>query len=74
MSDPPRSLYRLARQSLVDRVLPAGLQLRTIGERDDVALGQLMERAYAGTIDEQLGGNSDGAVEVAAWRAERSAR
>jgi GNAT superfamily N-acetyltransferase len=63
-------LYRLERRGLVDRVLPAGLQLRTIGERDDVALGELMDRAYAGTIDEQLGGNSDGALEVAAWRTE----
>ena len=33
-------------------------------------LAKLMERAYAGTIDEHLGGNSDGAVEVAAWRTE----
>jgi len=70
MSHPPRSLYRLERHRFVDRVLPVGLQLRTVEERDDVALGQLMERAYAGTIDEQLGGNSDGAVEVAAWRSE----
>ena len=70
MSDPPRSLYRLERYTVVERVLPAGLQIRTVGEGDDFALGGLMERAYAGTIDEQLGGNSDGAVEVAAWRDE----
>jgi GNAT superfamily N-acetyltransferase len=28
-----------------------------------------MELAYAGTVDDDLGGNSDGAVEVAGWRA-----
>ena len=27
-----------------------------------------MERAYAGTIDEDLGDNSDGVVEIAGWR------
>ncbi|SDM49492.1 Acetyltransferase (GNAT) family protein [Allokutzneria albata] len=27
-----------------------------------------MERAYAGTIDEDLGDSSDGAVEIAGWR------
>jgi predicted GNAT family acetyltransferase len=70
MSEPLRSLYRVGRHTVVDRVLPAGLRLRTVEERDDVVLGRLMERAYAGTIDEQLGGNSDGAVEVASWRAE----
>ena len=70
MSDPPRSLYRLERYTAVERVVPAGLHVRTVGEGDDLALGGLMERAYAGTIDEQLGGNSDGAVEVAAWRDE----
>ena len=31
-----------------------------------------MERAYAGTIDDDLGDNSDGAVEVAGWRANGS--
>jgi len=27
-----------------------------------------MERAYAGTIDDDLGDNNDGAVEIADWR------
>ena len=31
-----------------------------------------MERAYAGTVGEQLGGNSDGAVEIANWRDEQA--
>jgi GNAT superfamily N-acetyltransferase len=35
----------------------------------DDALAELMERAFAGTVDEDLGGNSDGAVQVAHWRA-----
>jgi GNAT superfamily N-acetyltransferase len=41
---------------------------RPIDDQDDAALADLMERAYAGTIDEHLGGNSDGAVEIADWR------
>jgi GNAT superfamily N-acetyltransferase len=54
---------------MVDRPLPDGLRLRTVTDGDDNALAELMERAYAGTVDEQLGGNSDGGVEVADWRA-----
>jgi hypothetical protein len=42
--------------------------LRPVDDQDDVALADLMERAYAGTMDEHLGGNSDGAVEIAGWR------
>ncbi|WP_189254097.1 GNAT family N-acetyltransferase [Lentzea flava] len=42
--------------------------LRPVNDEDDAALADLMERAYAGTIDEHLGGNSDGAVEIAGWR------
>jgi hypothetical protein len=68
MSEPPRSLYRLARAAGVPVGLPDGLHLRALTGGDDAALAQLMERAYAGTIDEQLGGNSDGAIEVADWR------
>jgi L-amino acid N-acyltransferase YncA len=49
--------------------MPDGVRLRTIGDSDDGVLASLMEHAYAGTVDEQLGGNSDGAVEVAEWRA-----
>ena len=36
--------------------------LRPVDDQDDAALADLMERAYAGTMDEHLGGNSDGAV------------
>lgn len=69
MGEPPRSLYRLELVAVIDWSLPDGFRLRTITDGDDGALGALMERAYAGTIDEQLGGNSDGAVEMAGWRA-----
>ena len=69
MSEPLRSLYRLTRVASIDRPLPDGLHLRTVTDGDDSALAGLMERAYAGTIDEQLGDNSDGAIEVADWRA-----
>ena len=55
---------------MVDRALPSGLHVRAVSDSDDAALAALMERAYAGTIDEQLGDNSDGAIEVAAWRDE----
>ena len=55
---------------MVDSALPSGLHVRVVSDSDDAALGALMERAYAGTIDEQLGDNSDGAIEVAAWRDE----
>ncbi|KJK48866.1 hypothetical protein UK23_15755 [Lentzea aerocolonigenes] len=44
------------------------ISTRPVNDEDDAVLADLMERAYAGTIDEQLGGNSDGAVEIAAWR------
>ncbi len=69
MTEPARSVYRLARSATIDRRLPSDVRLRTITDADDRALATLMERAYAGTVDEQLGGNSDGAVEMAEWRA-----
>jgi Acetyltransferase (GNAT) family len=69
VGEPPRSLYRLERDVTLDRPLPDGLSLRGIVDGDDGVLAVLMEHAYAGTIDEQLGGNSDGAVEIAEWRA-----
>lgn len=69
MSEPPRSLYRLERVVSIDRPLPDGLRLRTVTAGDDASLAGLMERAYAATVDEQLGDNSDGAVELADWRA-----
>jgi GNAT superfamily N-acetyltransferase len=68
MSVPPRSVYRLAQRGAIDRPLPGDLRLRTVTGADDGALAALMEQAYAGTVDEQLGGNSDGAVEMADWR------
>jgi GNAT superfamily N-acetyltransferase len=60
-----RTLYRRAPGPVPD--LPPQ-NLRNVNDEDDAALADLMERAYAGTIDEQLGGNSDGAVEIADWR------
>ena len=70
MGDPPRSRYRCVLGSDIDvRSLPAGLGLRLLAYDDDVAVGRLMERAYAGTIDDDLGDNTDGVVEVADWRA-----
>lgn len=65
-----RSLYvRDPGGPAVDRPLPSGYTLRPVAADDDQALGRLMERAYAGTIDEDLGDNNDGAVEIADWRA-----
>jgi GNAT superfamily N-acetyltransferase len=69
VSEPPRRVYRLEPDRIVIRSLLDGLRLRTVTVADDDALARLMERAYAGTVDEDLGGNSDGAVEVADWRA-----
>jgi len=70
MSDRPRSVYA---RELVGPVPagadPAGLTLRLVEPGDDPALGGLMERAYAETIDDDLGDNDDGAVEIADWRA-----
>ena len=48
--------------------VPAELTVRVLHTVDDDSLAVLMEAAYAGTIDEQLGGNADGAVEIANWR------
>ena len=69
VSEPPRGVYRLEQSRTAKRPLLDGLRLRTVTVADDDALAGLMERAYTGTIDEDLGGNSDGAVEVADWRA-----
>lgn len=70
MREPHRSIYRLTPDAPpTDRPFPAGLVCRPVADNDDEALGRLMEHAYAGTIDEALGDNSDGAVEVASWRA-----
>lgn len=59
-----RTVYRRAPGPVPD----SPHDLRLVDDRDDAALAGLMERAYAGTIDEHLGGNSDGAVEIAGWR------
>jgi GNAT superfamily N-acetyltransferase len=64
-----RSLYRWESGAASGlRPLPAGVLLRPVSDDDDAALGGLMERAYAGTIDDDLGDNNDGAVEIAGWR------
>lgn len=69
MTDPPRSTYQRAPGPEVStRPLPAGVTVRPLADEDDAALGRLMELAYAGTIDEDLGDNSDGVVEIADWR------
>ncbi|NKE58893.1 GNAT family N-acetyltransferase [Lentzea sp. PSKA42] len=60
-----RSIYVRAPGPLPD--LPPNTT-RPINDQDDAALADLMERAYAGTVDEDLGGNNDGAVEIADWR------
>jgi predicted N-acetyltransferase YhbS len=70
MGDPPRSIYQRepgpfsAARPLVD-----GVVLRSLDDHDDDAPGRLTERAYAGTIDDDLGDNSDGVAEIAGWRA-----
>ncbi|MCP3804422.1 GNAT family N-acetyltransferase [Allokutzneria sp. A3M-2-11 16] len=69
MSLPPRSIYhRPPGQRITERPPVDGIALRPLDDSDDAVLGRLMERAYAGTIDESLGDNSDGAVEIAGWR------
>ena len=65
-----RSLYR--REPAAVDVPAIGLRLRPLADHDDAALGRLMERAYAGTIDDDLGDNNDGAVEIAGWRGRRA--
>lgn len=60
-----RTTYRRAPGPVPDLPLRT---IRPVTDADDQALADLMERAYAGTVDEHLGGNSDGAVEIAGWR------
>lgn len=69
MDGPPRSLYAWTFADAVP-VAPtvAGIEIRRVLDDDDGALGRLMERAYAGTIDENLGDDSDGEVEIRDWR------
>lgn len=70
MSESPRSLYRLeAGHGSATSAQPVEASIRPVQATDDEALGRLMERAYSGTVDEDLGDNSDGAVEIADWRA-----
>lgn len=69
MADPPRSIYLLRLHELRDPPpMTADVRLRTVLDGDDAALGRLMERAYAGTIDDDLGDNDDGLVEIQQWR------
>jgi GNAT superfamily N-acetyltransferase len=64
-----RSIYRWeSRTASAVCTLPAGVVLRPMSDDDDAALGGLIERAYAGTTDDDLGDNNDGAVEIAEWR------
>jgi len=66
--DPVRHTYRCRLSATWGTGAPEGLTMWPgTGGEDDV-LGLLMEEAYAGTIDEQLGDNTDGAVEIANWR------
>lgn len=44
VSEPLRSMYRLARVPTIVRPLPDGLRLRTVTVDDDAALATLMER------------------------------
>lgn len=71
MSQPLRSLFRW---KVDDRPgLGKGqvdLLLREVEDGDDAELGMLMEQAYAGTIDDDLGDNSDGLIEIQEWRRE----
>jgi GNAT superfamily N-acetyltransferase len=60
-----RTVYRRTPGPLPD--LPP-TATRPVVPADDAALADLVERAYAGTADEHLGGNNDGAVEIASWR------
>ena len=56
VSEPPRGVYRLEQGRTVVLPLLDGLRLRTVTIADDDALAGLMERAYAGTVDEDLRG------------------
>ncbi len=60
-----RTVYRRAPGPLPG--LPA-TTTRPVMPTDDAALADLVERAYAGIVDAHLGGNGDGAVEIASWR------
>ncbi|MET3804912.1 RimJ/RimL family protein N-acetyltransferase [Nakamurella sp. UYEF19] len=69
MDDPARSNFRLVVADLPElRPGPGGVAFRTVEDDDDAELGGLMERAYAGTVDEDLGDNNDGLVEIEDWR------
>lgn len=71
MGEPVRSIFRLLCADLWEPAeSPAAVTFRAVADDDDSELGGLMERAYAGTIDEDLGDNSDGLVEIREWRRE----
>jgi predicted GNAT family acetyltransferase len=69
MDEPVRHLYRRTLPGAPLVQPPGHLGVRNVDEDDDPMLARLMERAYAGTVDEHLGGNNDGAVEIVQWRA-----
>lgn len=69
-ASPARSLYRLAQPLAAVPTPPDGVTLHRVSPDDDVPLGRLLERAYAGTIDEDLGDNDDGVIEIGLWRAD----
>lgn len=68
MDEPPRSLY-LADLTGVPEV-PTTADVRAVRADDTNELGRLMERAYSGTIDDELGDNDDGFIEVQGWLAD----
>jgi GNAT superfamily N-acetyltransferase len=66
---PRRSVYRLTVGSFSSPSLPVpvGCTIRPATIDDTETLGRLMECAYEGTIDDSLGDNTDGVVEVHSW-------
>jgi RimJ/RimL family protein N-acetyltransferase len=66
--EPARRDYRRDLQARIPVPSMLGeLSVRAPDRADDVALARLMEAAYAGTIDEDLGDNDDADVEIANW-------
>ena len=65
MDDPPRSVYVLDMHDAP--TAGSGTVTTTVEPGHVAALGALMERAYSGTIDDDLGDNSDGEIEVQGW-------
>lgn len=68
MTEPARHLYRRLLPGAPIVQPPPEILVRNVADDDDPALARLMERAYAGTVDEHLDDNDDGDVEIAQWR------